>query len=125
MTHILTKTVLAAAIGLGSLAMAPAAALADGFYFGIESGGGPRHHFDNDRPMGPPRDDFYGRPHRRPPPPMGGCSDREALRQAWRMGLDQPEVVRVTPRSVVVEGEGRHHRIVQMRFANFPGCPPM
>jgi hypothetical protein len=120
MKQILTKALLAAMVGMGGLSAAPVAAFADGIYFGFDTGPGYRRP-PPDRFMGDP--DVYDR--RRPPPPPGyGCSDREALRRAWRMGLEQPEIVRVTPRRVIVEGEvGR--RIRQIQFANVPGCPPL
>lgn len=123
MTHVATKALLALALSLGSLAAAPAVALADGFYFGLDTG---------PRPMpGPDRGPYDGR---YPPPPREfrdgprefrdrGCDEREALRKAWRMGLDRPEIVRMTPRRIVVEGEGRRGRIIRVEFANAPGCP--
>ena len=41
---------------------------------------------------------------RRGPPRMRGCSEREARAAAREPGLRDPEVVRVTPGRVVVEG---------------------
>ena len=52
----------------------------------------------------------------------GGCSPREARAAARDEGLRRPEVVRVTDRSVTVEGftpDG----IDRIRFANRRGCP--
>lgn len=117
MTQFFTRAVLAAMVATSGLAVAPAAAFADGIYFGFDTGpdrGPPRGFYD--------RHDYGRRP---PPPPRGyGCSEREALRRVWRMGLERPEVVRVTPRRVVVEGEvGR--RLQQLQFANVPGCPQL
>lgn len=115
MTQFFNRALMAAMVAVSGLAVAPAAAWADGIYFGFDTGPG----------RGPPPGIYehhdYGR--RPPPPPPGyGCSEREALRRAWRMGLDRPEIVRVTPRRVIVEGEvGR--RLQQVQFANVPGCP--
>ena len=125
MKQVLTRALLAAMMGLGGVSIAPVAAMADGIYFGFDTGPGyrrppppppPRGFYEGDR-------DFYRRPP--PPPPPGyGCSEREAIRRAWRMGLEDAEVVRVTPRRVIVEGEVGN-RIRQMQFANVPGCPPL
>lgn len=125
MKQVLTRALLAAMVGLGGISIAPVAAMADGIYFGFDTGPGyrrppppppPRGFYEGDR-------DFYRRPP--PPPPPGyGCSEREAVRRAWRMGLEDPEVVRVTPRRVIVEGEVGN-RTRQMQFANVPGCPPL
>lgn len=124
MKQVLTKAFLAGIVGVAGLSAAPVAALADGIYFGFDTG--PGYH----RGPPPPPPGFYrGGPNdygnRPPPPPPGyGCSERQALRRAWRMGFEQPEVVRVTPRRVIVEGEvGR--RIRRIEFANVPGCPPL
>lgn len=51
-----------------------------------------------------------------------GCDPDEAEYVARRYGLHHPRVVRVTPRSVTVEGYHRGDRDY-MRFANVPGCP--
>nr|WP_312865962.1 hypothetical protein [Rhizobium mongolense] len=62
------------------------------------------------------RDDRYRDDYRR------GCSPREAQIAARDSGLRRPEVVRVTRRSVTVQGWTRYgpDRIV---FANRRGCP--
>ncbi|MDH7800814.1 MULTISPECIES: hypothetical protein [unclassified Rhizobium] len=59
---------------------------------------------------------------RRGPPRMRGCSEREARAAARESGLRDPEVVRVTPRRVVVEGYGRRGP-ERITFANERGCP--
>lgn len=124
MLKVVTRALLVAMVGMGGLSAVPAVALADGIYFGFDTG--PTYHRDRDRFAPPPG--VYDR--HGPPPgfdrhgPRGECSDREALRRAWRMGLERPEIVRVTPRRVIVEGQvGR--RLRQMEFANVPGCPPL
>ena len=65
----------------------------------------------------------YDRPSdRRGPPRMRGCSEREARAAAREAGLRDPEVVRVTPGRVVVEGFTRRGPD-RITFANERGCP--
>lgn len=52
----------------------------------------------------------------------GGCSERDARAAARDEGLRDPEVVRVTPRTVVVEGRTRRG-LDRITFANERGCP--
>lgn len=51
-----------------------------------------------------------------------GCSAREARAAALDEGLRRPQVVRVTERSVTVEGYTRRGPEL-IRFANRRGCP--
>ncbi len=51
-----------------------------------------------------------------------GCSAREARAAAMDEGLRRPQVVRVTDRSVTVEGMTRRGP-ERIRFANRRGCP--
>ncbi len=55
-------------------------------------------------------------------PPMRGCSEREARSAARASGLRDPEIVRVTPRRVVVQGYTRRGSDT-ITFANERGCP--
>lgn len=68
--------------------------------------------------------DGYRDDRRGPPPRMRGCSEREARAAARDMGLRDPEVVRVTPGRVVVEGFTRRGP-QRVTFANERGCPEM
>lgn len=52
----------------------------------------------------------------------GGCSPREAVEAAREEGFRRPEVVRITERSVTVEGFTRNGPD-RIRFANRRGCP--
>ncbi|MDK1372872.1 MULTISPECIES: hypothetical protein [unclassified Sinorhizobium] len=52
-----------------------------------------------------------------------GCSERQAIRRAYSLGLDDPEIESVTRRQVVVDGVGRRGRYTTVYFANRPGCP--
>ncbi|MDX3924988.1 MAG: hypothetical protein QHC90_04155 [Shinella sp.] len=102
------------ATSFGGLA---APAHAQDIEFGIDSYGRPIIR-ERDRDWGGDRDwDRDRRWDRR-----RGCSEREARRAARDAGFRRPEVVRVTPRRVVVEGWTRRgfQRIV---FANIRGCP--
>jgi hypothetical protein len=51
-----------------------------------------------------------------------GCSAREARAAALEEGLRRPQVVRITDRSVTVEGFTRRGP-ERIRFANRRGCP--
>jgi hypothetical protein len=52
----------------------------------------------------------------------GGCSPGEARAAARDEGLRRPEIVRVTDRSITVEGFTRDGP-ERIRFANRRGCP--
>ncbi|WP_430037987.1 hypothetical protein [Neorhizobium sp. BT27B] len=54
----------------------------------------------------------------------GGCSEREARAAARDEGLRDPQVVRVTSRTVVVEGRTRRG-LDRITFANERGCPEL
>jgi hypothetical protein len=110
MNKIVTSAGLALALSFGSLAGVPAAS-AQGFDIQI----GP----DGIRPVDRDRDRDRGdrREARR-----GGCSEREARAAARSEGLRDPEVTRVTSRSITVEGDTRRG-VETIRFANAPGCP--
>ncbi|GGD39907.1 hypothetical protein [Aureimonas glaciei] len=51
-----------------------------------------------------------------------GCDARQALRKAYRLGLNRPVIVRDNRRAVVVDGRKRG-RLVTIRFAQERGCP--
>ncbi|MBP2548631.1 hypothetical protein J2858_001547 [Neorhizobium galegae] len=55
-------------------------------------------------------------------PPRRGCSEREARAAARDSGLRDPQVVRVTPGRVVVQGFTRRGPS-RITFANERGCP--
>ncbi|MCZ4093034.1 MULTISPECIES: hypothetical protein [Sinorhizobium] len=55
--------------------------------------------------------------------PYRGCSERQAIRRAYRLGLRDPEIEAITRRQVVVDGVGRRGRYTTVYFANRPGCP--
>ncbi len=112
MRKVLTSAGLALAVTAGSLVGGMSFASAQGMQLEIGPNGvGP---VDRDRD----RD-------RRGPPPRGGCSEREARAAARDEGLRDGEVIRVTPRSITVEGETRRGRTETMRFANERGCPEL
>lgn len=125
MFKIIKTAALSALIGFGALAAMPAAAQAQsgGIYFGLgNQGPNVGLHF-NDRG----RHDYRGRPgyrdDRRHSYRDRGCSAREAVRKASRMGLRNPRVVGSSPRSVRVEGRGHGYRFASVTFANRYNCP--
>ncbi|AYM10706.1 hypothetical protein [Agrobacterium tumefaciens] len=61
---------------------------------------------------------------RRGPPRMRGCGEREARAAAREAGLRDPEIVRVTPGRVVVQGFTRRGP-ERITFANERGCPEL
>lgn len=112
MRKVLTSAGLALAVTVGSLASGMSFASAQGIQLEIGPNGV--------RPVDPDRDRDRDRDRRGP---RGGCSEREARAAARDEGLRDVEVIRVTPRSVTVEGETRRGRVITMRFANQRGCP--
>lgn len=54
--------------------------------------------------------------------PSRGCEPRQALRKAYRLGLNRPVIVRDNRNAVVVDGRKRG-RVVTVRFAQERGCP--
>ncbi|RVO90112.1 hypothetical protein [Sinorhizobium meliloti] len=55
--------------------------------------------------------------------PSRGCSERQAIRRAYRLGIRDPDIRSVTRREVAVDGVGRRGRLTTVFFANRPGCP--
>lgn len=108
MIRIVQATALSVVMALGA-AVAPAPALAQ-----VELQIGP----DGVRPVIRPdrRDERRRYDDRR------GCSEREARAAARDAGLRDPEVVRVTPGRLVVEGFTRRGP-TRITFANERGCP--
>lgn len=101
MLNTFARTVLvAAALAAGSLGLGTAPAAADSVRITVDSGSDYRLAQRYDR----------------------GCSLRQAVRKAYRMGLNRPRVVRDNRRAVVVDGRKRG-RIVTVRFAQVRGCP--
>lgn len=121
MTFSLIKTAVAATIALGSFAAIPATASANdvGFYFGINDGR--VHYRDHHRRDFDRRDREWGHGWGRGWD-RDFCSDRHAVRKAWRHGMNRPFISRHGRRFVVVDGFKHHHRD-RMVFANDRGCP--
>ncbi len=123
MFKFLRTLTLSAIVGLGAVAALPAAADAAGgsIYLGFgASDHGPNARF---------RFDDRGRHHYRGPGRYDarGCSPREAVRKASRMGLRDARVVDTSRRTVKVAGRagGRGHRPAVIVFGNAPSCPVM
>jgi len=104
MMKMLSSTGLIAALSFGALGALPTSVSAQDLELRL----GP----DGVRPVIRDRDREYRR----------GCSPGEARAAARDEGFRRPEVVRVTGRSVTVEGMTRNGRD-RIRFANRPGCP--
>lgn len=102
MMKLLSNTGIAAALSLGAIGAFPTLVSAQDLEFRI----GP----DGVRPAIRDRDDGYG------------CSPGEARAAARDEGFRRPQVVRVTSRSVTVEG-WTSNGPDRIRFANRPGCP--
>jgi tRNA A-37 threonylcarbamoyl transferase component Bud32 len=52
-----------------------------------------------------------------------GCSERQAIRRAYRYGMRDPAIQSVSRRSIVVDGIGRRGEYTALRLANREGCP--
>jgi len=108
-------------VAFGALAAVPATAQADSFYFGI--GGGGRHGPDVEFRMGDRHDRrHWDRRDSRHGPSARGCSVRQALNKADRMGLRRAHLRNENRRAIVVGGRDRG-RMVTIAFAKVPGCP--
>lgn len=94
-----------AALGLGSLAAAPAAH-ADGIYFSIGQGhnwhNGQRHHWRRHAAR--------------------SCTPRQAVRKAERSGIRRAYVSHVGRNAITVRGH-RHRDRARIVFARAPHCP--
>ncbi|MBP0441258.1 hypothetical protein [Tianweitania sediminis] len=109
MRKVMTSAGLALAVAMGSFA-----GVSSAFAQGLELQIGP----DGIKPVQRDRDRDRDRRDAR----RGGCSEREARAAAREEGLRDPEVIRVTSRSITVEGDTRRG-VETIRFANAPGCP--
>lgn len=122
---------LSAFVGLGALASVPSTAQAQsgGVYLGFgNQGPSVGFHFDDrgrhdvrDRDRGHRRGGYDDRR-----PDRGGwrgCSAREAVHKAERMGLRRARIVSENRRVVRVEGRGRGGHPTMIVFANDRGCP--
>ena len=97
-------------MGVSTLTVIPSVPSAQSLDLYIGPGGPElreRRYYDDD-------DDVY-RPRR-------GCSERQAIRRAYRLGVRDPEIQSVTRREIAVEGI-RRGRFMTVYFANRPGCP--
>ncbi|MEK1929556.1 MAG: hypothetical protein AAAC47_07155 [Pararhizobium sp.] len=53
----------------------------------------------------------------------GGCSERQAIRRAYRLGMRDPAIASMGRRQIVVDGIGRRGEYTKLRLANREGCP--
>lgn len=106
---------LSALLGLGTLAAMPASAQADGIYFSF-GGNGAR--------AGAYRDDYprHHRRHHSRPHLERGCTPREAVYKARRMGLHRAHVVSESRSAIRVVGH-RYRDHASIVFARAPNCP--
>lgn len=117
---------LSAFVGLGALAAVPATAQAQsgGVYLGFGNQGPTLGIQFDDRGRYDMRDRGW-RDHRGPDRRYRerGCSVREAVNKAERMGLRRARVISENRRVVRVEGRGHGRRSAVITFANHRGCP--
>lgn len=122
MFKIFRTLALSAIVGMGAIAAMPAPAEAAGgsIYLGFGSGHGAgasfrfddrgRHRYrDNRRASGPRH--------------IRGCSPREAIHKASRMGLRNARVVDASRRTIRVAGRSHGHRPATITFGKAPHCP--
>lgn len=56
-------------------------------------------------------------------PPVRGCSERQAIRRAYRLGMRDPAIQSVTRRQILIDGIGRRGEYTTLALANRQGCP--
>jgi hypothetical protein len=52
-----------------------------------------------------------------------GCSERQAIRRAYRLGMRDPAILSVRRGQIVIDGIGRRGEYTTLRLANREGCP--
>ncbi|WEX75486.1 hypothetical protein PYH37_000906 [Sinorhizobium numidicum] len=111
MKRTIGKVLATVLVGVGTMIALPSVPSAQGLDLYIGPGGpdldfreSPRRYYDDD--------DYRGR-----------CSERQAIRRAYRLGIRDPEVQDVTRRQVVVDGVSRRGNYTTVYFANRRGCP--
>lgn len=65
----------------------------------------------------------YRDPYRRDYERRGGCSERQAIRRAYRLGMRDPAIASMGRRQIVVDGIGHRGEYTKLRLANREGCP--
>ena len=114
--HIAKATTLAALIIAGATVLTPTTASAGNVQFGIHFGGhGPSYGYV----YGPGPYWGHGPSWRAP---KGICKPRRAIRKAYRLGVNNPRIVRRNHKRVVVKGWRHGHR-TRVVFANRHRCP--
>ena len=108
MTRVVDKRFAAALVVAGVLTALPSAPLAQSLDLYIGPGG---------------PDVEYREPYRRDYEWRGGCSQRQAIRRAYRLGMRDPAVTSIGRRQIVVDGIGRRGEYTTLRLANREGCP--
>lgn len=53
----------------------------------------------------------------------GGCSPRQALRVARRIGVKDAQISSITGQRIIIDGYGWENEYVQLYLANRSGCP--
>lgn len=72
-------------------------------------------------PGGP--DVEFREPYRREYEWRRGCSERQAIRRAYRLGMRDPAIASIGRRQIVIDGIGRRGEYTTLRLANREGCP--
>ena len=116
LSQFVRSILIAATLAGGAVAAAPAVAAPLSVTVTTDRGGDFRVAQRHDRRDDRRYDHRYDRRYDR------GCSPREALRKASRMGLNRVSIARDGRRSVVVDGRKRG-RYVTVAFAQARGCP--
>lgn len=52
-----------------------------------------------------------------------GCSERQAIRRAYRLGMRDPAITSVSRRQILIDGIGRRGEYTTLALANRSGCP--
>ena len=119
------KLIVAGIIGLSAFGNANAGNIGIDLHLGngaaIHYNGNNIHYRHNNQRRNHYRQDRYYRDHYQPRPRHRVCGPRRAVKKAYRLGLDSPQVHRVKERRIVISGYQYGYR-TKMVFKRYSKC---